>query len=105
MKKPRRVLFDHVSRKYLARVLTAPNVVSVWTLSLPTVMDPTAQAIASSRVDFPHPFSPTKKVTGDENSRVDKLWITGTVNGNTAGQARDLSTVTDRRWIPKGRVM
>ena len=33
----------------------------------PSGLNPYAAAIASSRVDFPLPFSPAKKVTGFEN--------------------------------------
>lgn len=41
-----------------------------------------ARASASSRVDCPEPFSPTKKVTGLLRSTVPRDRITGTVNGN-----------------------
>ena len=50
--------------------------------SVPTVGNWAANASASSKVDFPEPFSPTKKVTGLLRSTVPRDRITGTVKGN-----------------------
>ena len=43
----------------------------------PSGLKPQATAMASSRVDLPLPFSPTKKVTGRVNSRRLSLAIAG----------------------------
>src|SRR5512138_3038932 len=76
------------------------RVLSVRTLSLPTVMESTAHAIASSTVDFPEPFSPTKKVTGDANwiSRNERM--TSRSNGKVSLSCElNSRTVIDLRWI------
>jgi len=39
------------------------------------------QAMASSRVDLPDPFSPTKIVTGASKASVDRACMQGTVKG------------------------
>jgi hypothetical protein len=59
------------------------SVLSVFTLSLPTVMDSTAQANVSNTVDLPEPFSPTKKLTGVVNRISLRERTTGTVNGKS----------------------
>ena len=55
----------HINLKFLASWRNCARVWSCSIFSLPTVIDPTAQASASSRVDLPEPFSPTRNVTGD----------------------------------------
>ena len=50
----------------------------------PTDGSDAAIAIASSSVDLPEPFSPTKQVTGASRSSVPSAAIVGTVNGNCA---------------------
>jgi hypothetical protein len=44
--------------------------------------------MASSKVDFPDPFSPTKSVTGTSTSSTGNDRTAGTSNGNEAASAR-----------------
>ncbi|MNO58989.1 hypothetical protein D3C76_495650 [compost metagenome] len=43
----------------------------------PSALKPLLTAIASSKVDFPLPFSPTKKVTLLDKAKLSKLLTTG----------------------------
>src|SRR5262245_32997245 len=99
-KNPLRVRLFHARRKYWASFRRGASDLSVFTLSLPTVIDSTAQAMASNTVDFPEPFSPTKNVTGDVNSKSRNDWTTSRSNGNSS-LSRELNsrTVMDLRWI------
>ncbi len=100
MKKPRRVRTDQVSLRHSAKGRTASSVWSAFTLSVPTVIEPTAQASASSRVDLPQPFSPTKKVTWAVNSSRSSDWMTGTVKGKRSGRGSARFRAMERRWMP-----
>jgi hypothetical protein len=53
----------------------------------PSKARPEATAIASSRVDFPEPFSPTKKTTRDEKRSFFSDAIVGTENGKLVERA------------------
>jgi hypothetical protein len=56
-------------------------------------------AIASSRVDFPDPFSPTRKVTGCSKWISGSVRIAGTLKGNAwASRGKEDLSWTDRRW-------
>ena len=71
----------HVRRKALPSRLAWLRDSSEAASAEPTVGSPAAAAIPSSRVDFPEPFSPTKKVT-DESGVVVMVRIAGTPKGN-----------------------
>ena len=51
----------------------------------PSGLSPAAMAMASTRVDFPLPFSPTKNVTGADTSSASRELIAGIENGNVDG--------------------
>src|SRR5262249_39443443 len=80
-KKPRCVRLDQTSFNALANFRTESSVRSEDMLSLPTAIEPAAQAIASNRVDLPEPFSPTRNVTGEVNSISLNDCTAGTLNG------------------------
>jgi len=80
-KKPRLVRRLQTILSCRAKARCGANVASRSVLSLPTAGNLAAIAIPSSSVDFPDPFSPTRKVTDSPSSRVSKLRITGTLNG------------------------
>src|SRR5215467_3061889 len=90
-KKPRRVRLDQVSFSDSANFRTDSSVRSVLVLSLPTAIEPAAQAMASISVDLPEPFSPTKKVTGDVNRISLSDCTTETLNGNSAAASEIFS--------------
>jgi hypothetical protein len=80
-KKPRCVRFDHVSFSCAASARAWPSVLSARTSSPPTTTEPTAAARASSTVDFPDPFSPTRNVTALRNFISLNFLTTGSANG------------------------
>src|SRR6185503_7632414 len=99
-KKPLRVRLFHARRKYWASFRNGARELSVFTLSPPTVIDSTAQAIASNTVDLPEPFSPTRNVTGALNSNALKDRTISKLNGNTSLSCElNSRTVMDLRWI------
>ena len=59
--------------------------------------------MASSSVDFPQPFSPTKNVTGEENSTVSSDFMMGTLNGYALGCDPNLLIETDLSKILSSR--
>lgn len=67
-KKPRRVRFSHVRRMREASVRCEASVSSFSREAVPIAGRPAASAIASSKVDFPDPFSPTKNVMLERRS-------------------------------------
>jgi hypothetical protein len=57
-------------------------------------------AIASSTVDLPEPFSPTRIVTGAVSGTASTPRSAGRSNGNpVASRSRAADRLTDRRWI------
>ena len=60
-------MFPEIFKEFASSV-TSLRYLSLLRLSDPTAVVLRAMAIASISVDFPDPFSPTKKVTGDFNS-------------------------------------
>ena len=85
-KKPRWVRLAHDRRRSPARARTPASVASSAASAEPAVVALAAIASASSRVDLPEPFSPTRIVTGWSSTRSDRVAIAGTSNGK-AGRA------------------
>src|SRR5215208_4217034 len=98
-KKPRWVGRRHASLSFRASARCAPSVASASTLSLPTTGRPAAAAIASSSVDFPEPFSPTKNVTRAEQSRRSSVATAGTEKGNSSPASDDFGATLARKLI------
>ena len=82
----------------LANSRISARVGSVRTLSVPTVMDPTAQAMDSISVDFPLPFSPTKKLTDLFKNKGVQRDTTGRLKGNLPDGVFVLRSIF-RKWI------
>lgn len=67
--------------------------------SPPTAIEPLVTAMASSRVDLPLPFSPTKNVTGDSRVTSPSCRTTGKVKGYSSGCLDERFILTVSRWI------
>src|SRR5437763_2885507 len=96
-KKPRVAFLLQLSRKAFPSRRWAARVSSRGTSALPIAGRRAAVAMPSSSVDFPEPFSPTKKVTGRSKASASSVRMAGTVKGNvSSAPARRLSAA---RWI------
>src|SRR4051794_16432976 len=98
-KNPRRVRCRQVSRSARPSDRCAPRVSSSATPTVPIVGSPAAAAIPSRIVDFPDPFSPTRKVTAAFTESVSSSRTIGTLNGKrSASSAVAFALAIVRRW-------
>ncbi len=68
---------------------------------LPAVTERAAMASASSSVDLPEPFSPTRSVTGVSNRSSPRLRIAGMSNGKPVPLPVGARNVARDRWISR----
>lgn len=79
--------------RFLAKFLVSARVSSCSISWLPTDIAPRPAARASSNVDFPDPFSPTKKVTGALNSSRLRSVKQGRLKGNRPDSTLSLTSM------------
>ena len=99
-KKPRIVLRFQTSLSAAPSAHWAPSVASAPSSAEPTAGSLAAAAIPSSRVDFPEPFSPTKKVTAVSNESDFRCRMAGTENGKVRSSPRDFRLISRRKTGP-----